>query len=207
MTLSSKLWESNLAIAKQSLNTNFVQGIKSGELPKNKFQSYIVQDYYFLECFARSYGLAISKSQDKNTIRILSELLMGVSEELILHEGYARKWGCDLSLNKINPATKKYTDFLYEVSKKYNMVEILVAMAPCMSLYSWIGQNISKSSFNKTYKDWVLTYADENFSNLAKCLENLIDKSSENCDFTLLNNLYKKAMQLELIFFEAYSDF
>tara|TARA_B100000073_G_C23744389_1_gene574668 strand:+ start:7113 stop:7736 length:624 start_codon:yes stop_codon:yes gene_type:complete len=207
MKLSRKLWESNIEIAKQSLNTNFVQGIKSGELPKNKFQSYIAQDYYFLMCFARSYGLAISKSNDINSIKILSGLLMGVSEELILHESYAKKWECNLSLNKIKPATKQYTDFLDEVSKKFNMIEIMVAMSPCMSLYSWIGKNLAKSNIDNTYKEWVITYSDESFSNLAKALEDLIDIQSEAYNFKLLNKIYEKAMELELNFFEEYSDF
>ena len=95
MSITQKLWEDNYEIALLSLNTKFVQGLKKGCLPKNIFQEYLAQDYFFLETFARAYGLAVSKSKDKYSIRKLSELLMGVSEELILHETYAKKWNID----------------------------------------------------------------------------------------------------------------
>ena len=98
MQLSQLLWNENFNIAQESLDTKFVQGIKSGNLPKKNFQAYLAQDYFFLESFAKAYGLAISKSEDKHTIKILSQLLMGVSEELVLHESYSKQWGIDLSI-------------------------------------------------------------------------------------------------------------
>ena len=207
MLLSNTLWESNYELALLSLKSKFVQGLKTGNLPKNIFQEYVAQDYYFLESFSRAYGLAVSKSKDKNSIKVLSQLLVGVSEELILHETYAKEWDVDLTNNYIKPATKNYTAFLDEVSKKQNAVEIMFAMTPCMRLYSWIGKSLSKNVLNNPYKEWIITYSDKNFDNLAKSLENLIDSSKEEYDFNQANYLYKRAMELELEFFNAYSNF
>ena len=207
MLLSNTLWESNYELALLSLKSKFVQGLKTGNLPKNIFQEYLAQDYYFLESFSRAYGLAVSKSKDKNSIKVLSQLLVGVSEELILHETYAKEWDIDLTNNYIKPATKNYTAFLDEVSKKQNAVEIMFAMTPCMRLYSWIGKSLSKNVLNNPYKEWIITYSDKNFDNLAKSLENLIDSSKEEYDFNQANYLYKRAMELELEFFNAYSNF
>ena len=67
MLITQKLWERNYNLASLSLNTKFVQGIKNGDLPKMKFQEYLAQDYFFLESFARAYGLAVSKSRNKQT--------------------------------------------------------------------------------------------------------------------------------------------
>ena len=122
MSLSKKLWKANFYLAEKSLQTKFVQNIKSGTLPKEKFQLYVAQDYFFLECFARSYGLAVSKAYDKKIIKLLSELLLGVSKELVLHDSYAEKWGINLKSNIIEPATKNYTDFLNDVSQKNNLI-------------------------------------------------------------------------------------
>ena len=143
----------------------------------------------------------------QNSIKVLSQLLVGVSEELILHETYAKEWDIDLTNNYIKPATKNYTAFLDEVSKKQNAVEIMFAMTPCMRLYSWIGKSLSKNVLNNPYKEWIITYSDKNFDNLAKSLENLIDSSKEEYDFNQANYLYKRAMELELEFFNAYSNF
>ena len=207
MFLSKKLWNSNSELASQSLNTKFVQGLKTGKLPKNIFKEYLAQDYFFLESFAKAYGLAVSKSKDKNVIKSLSQLLDGVSDELILHETYAKEWDIDLSTNFIKPATKNYTDFLDDVSKKQTVVEIIFAMTPCMRLYSWIGKRLSGVIINNPYKRWIVTYSDESFDNLAKTLEEIIDNYQEQYEFINANNLYKKAMELELDFFNAYSNF
>ena len=207
MNLSKKLWEDNIYLAEKSLQTKFVQNLKSGTLPKEKFQLYVVQDYFFLECFARAYGLAVSKAQDKQMIKLLSELLLGVSQELVLHDSYAKKWGINLKFKSIEPATKNYTDFLKEVSQQNNLIEIMCAMAPCMRLYAWIGKSLENDVINNPYKEWIETYSDKSFENLAKKLENLIDNSNQSSKGHNLNYFYKKAMELELGFFNAYSDF
>ena len=207
MLITQKLWERNYNLASLSLNTKFVQGIKNGDLPKTKFQEYLAQDYFFLESFARAYGLAVSKSRNKKNIKTLSVLLSGVSEELILHETYAKEWDIDLTTNSIGPATKKYTDFLEEVSLNLSLIEIMSAMTPCMRLYSWLGKKLLNMISGNPYKEWILTYSDESFDNLAKSLENLIDEYDESYDIDQINFLYKKAMELELDFFNAYSSF
>ena len=207
MLITKKLWENNSDLASLSLKTKFVQGIRNGNLPRNIFKEYLAQDYFFLESFAKAYGLAVSKSKDKSEIKSLSQLLVGVSDELILHETYAKEWEIDLSTNNIKPATKNYTDFLYDVSSKLSSVEIMFAMTPCMRLYSWIGKNLSDMISNNPYKEWILTYSNESFDNLAKSLEKIIDNYQEPYDINQANNLYKKAMELELDFFNAYSNF
>ena len=207
MLITQKLWERNYNLASLSLNTKFVQGIKNGDLPKTKFQEYLAQDYFFLESFARAYGLAVSKSRNKKNIKTLSVLLSGVSEELILHETYAKEWDIDLTTNLIGPATKKYTDFLEEVSLNLSLIEIMSAMTPCMRLYSWLGKKLLNMISDNPYKEWILTYSDESFDNLAKSLENLIDEYDESYDIGQVNFLYKRAMELELDFFNAYSSF
>ena len=207
MNLSKHLWDKNKDLAFASLNSKFVQGIKNGNLPKNNFQSYIAQDYFFLESFARAYGLAISKCLDINAIRTLSELLLGVSEELVLHERYAKEWEIDLTDNKIEIPTKAYTDFLRKISVESSFIEILVAMTPCMRLYAWIGKNLSSSKLNNLYRNWIETYSDENFEKLAKSLEEIIDTYKGSYDLNQLHYLYTNAMDLELRFFETYSDF
>ena len=207
MLITQKLWERNYDLASRSLNTKFVQGIKNGDLPKTKFQEYLAQDYFFLESFARAYGLAVSKSRNQKNIKTLSVLLSGVSEELILHETYAKEWDIDLTTNLIGPATKKYTDFLEEVSLNLSLIEIMSAMTPCMRLYSWLGKKLLNMISDNPYKEWILTYSDESFDNLAKSLETLIDEYDESYDIDQINFLYKKAMELELDFFNAYSSF
>ena len=83
----------------------------------------------------------------------------------------------------------------------------MFAMTPCMRLYSWIGKSLSNNILNNPYKEWIITYSDDSFDRLAKSLENLIDSSKEVYDINKANYLYKTAMELELGFFNAYSNY
>jgi len=81
------------------------------------------------------------------------------------------------------------------------------AMTPCMRLYSWLGKNLLNMISDNPYKEWILTYSDQGFDNLAKSLEYLIDEYDDSYDVDQVNFLYKRAMELELEFFNAYSSF
>jgi len=207
MHFTKSLWENNLDLALKSLNTKFVRGIGEGSLPKKTFQKYVAQDAFFLESFANAYKSAISKALNRIDLEIISGLLDGVKEELTLHESYANKWGIDLQKHIIEPSTKKYTDFLEKISANSGCTEIMCAMSPCMRLYSWLGKKLENKSINNPYKDWIITYADDDFEELARSLEKLIEKNSENINLDTAHYLYKEAMKLEYEFFLAYSDF
>ena len=207
MRISNELWSSNLDLAYSSYFSPFVEGIKSGKLPLVKFQEYIAQDAFFLEAFANAYVIAITKCPDKHSVKILSDLLNGVTEELRLHNSYALKWGVNLENTSIHSSTKSYINFLKSIVKTGDMVEIISAMTPCMRLYSWIGQSINRkiTRINNPYEDWIITYSDIEFENLANLLESLIDTYFEECQVSTIKSLYTKAMELELMFFKSYS--
>ena len=80
-------------------------------------------------------------------------------------------------------------------------------MTPCMRLYSWIGKSLYEEDFDNKYKEWIITYSDESSENLANSLENLIETNIERYNINQAKYLYKTAMELELDFFNAYSDF
>ena len=55
--------------------------------------------------------------------------------------------------------------------------------------------------------EWIITYSDESFEKLAASLEILIETNKETYDINQAKYLYRRAMELELDFFNAYSDF
>ena len=206
MLITQKLWENNSDIALLSLKTKFVQGIKTGKLPKTKFQEYVAQDSFFLDSFAKAYKLAINKSTSERSKEILLKLLQGVKDELVLHETYSENWGINLQEHKIKISTKKYTDFLDDISLNCSYIYILCAMTPCMRLYAWLGKKLERDVKDNPYKEWINTYSDYDFEKLANSLENLIDTNGK-LNIQKANNIYKEAMTLEFEFFQSYSDF
>ena len=93
---AEELWKLNRDTAHARLAHPFVQGIASGDLSRQRFQVYVAQDACFLEAFARAYALALAKSPDREGIAVFKDLLVGVFDELTLHESYAQRWGVSL---------------------------------------------------------------------------------------------------------------
>jgi len=201
MSLSAALWAENADLARAALAHPFVTGLGDGTLPRERFAGYVGQDAFFLEAFARAYALGAAHSTDRAGLDAFAELLAGVREELRLHGSYAARWGIDLARVEPLPATLAYTDFLLATAFRGDTALTCAAMAPCMRLYAFLGQSLAPAAADAgDYAEWVTTYADAAFEELAATLEELLDGAADRPD---VHRAYRRAMQLEVGFFDA----
>ena len=198
---AEELWKRNRDTANACLAHPFVQGIGSGDLSHERFRVYVAQDAYFLEAFARAYALALAKSPDREGIAVFKDLLVGVFEELTLHQGYAERWGGGLEPEPL-PSTRTYCAFLLRTASLEPAGHTAAAMAPCMRLYAFLGQELApKLNPESPYREWVETYSSRDLEALASRLDGLLDRFGGEPD--RLAQLYRRAMELELGFFQA----
>ncbi|MCV7180224.1 TenA family protein [Mycolicibacterium sphagni] len=200
MSLSAQLWSENADLAADVLAHRFVRGMADATLPRERFAAYLAQDAFFLESFARAYALALARSPDTATVLVLADLIAGVREELGLHASYAASWGIDMIDVQPLAATSAYTEFLLATAATQDVGVIYAAMTPCMRLYAWLGQSLDPERAGP-YAQWVQTYADPDFENIARLLEGLLDAQADGTP--AVRGAYRRAMRLELAFFEA----
>lgn len=198
--LAAQLWTENADVVADVLANPFVRGIGDGSLDRDLFAGYIAQDAFFLESFARAYGLALARSSDTATLLTFADLLAGVREELGLHASYAASWGIDMAGVEPAPATLAYTEFLLATAATGDVGVVCAAMTPCMRLYAHIGSRLDAGTAGP-YAQWVQTYADPGFEEVAALLERLLDQHAD--DVTSARVAYRRAMRLELAFFDA----
>ena len=200
MSLARSLWADNADLAEAALLHPFVRGIQDGTLPRERFAGYVAQDSFFLESFARAYALALAHSPDRAGLDAFADLLAGVREELRLHASYAARWGVDLAAVEPADATSAYTDLLLAVAGLRDVGVTCAAMTPCMRLYAHLGRSLSPVR-SGAYAEWVTTYADPAFEELAGTLERLLDRYAG--DTPEVRAVYRRAMRLEVRFFDA----
>ena len=203
MSLAKALWAENRDLAQTTLEHPFVQGLCLGSLPLSNFQSYIAQDAYFLEAFARAYALALAHSPDQRGLHEFFDLLAGVQEELRLHSSYAARWDVDLTHVVPAEATLAYTEFLLSTASLRGVGETCAAMTPCMRLYAFLGRSLAANApqNENRYIEWIQTYASPEFEALATRLEVLLDHYAG--DVPAIHRAYRRAMSLELGFFTS----
>ncbi|MGO4444579.1 TenA family protein [Mycobacterium sp. 2YAF39] len=200
MSLSARLWSANADLAAEALAHPFIRGLGDGSLDREIFAGYVAQDAFFLESFARAYALALVRSSDTPTLVALAELIAGVGNELGLHNSYAARSGIDMAGVEPSPATLAYTDFLLATAATSGLDVVLAAMTPCMRLYAWLGASLDTGAAGP-YAEWVQTYADPGFDDLASTLEGLLDR--HGTDSPPIRRAYRRAMHLEVQFFDS----
>lgn len=200
MSLAAQLWTENADVVAEVLANPFVRGIGDGSLDRDLFAGYIAQDAFFLESFARAYGLALARSSDTATLLTFADLLAGVREELGLHASYAASRGIDMAGVEPAAGTLAYTEFLLATAATADVGVVCAAMTPCMRLYAHIGVTLDADAAGP-YAQWVQTYADPGFEEVASLLERLLDQQAD--DVSAARIAYRRAMRLELAFFDA----
>ena len=133
---------------------------------------------------------------------MFADLITGVRDELRLHAAYAREWDADRAAAPL-PATSAYTDFLL-APPRLGVGQVCAAMTPRMRLYVYIGSCLSATGTCGPYGAWVRTCADPAFADLATALERQLDRHTT--DDTMTAATYRRAMKLELAFFDAALD-
>lgn len=201
MSLARQLWQANADWADKILAHPFVQGLGDGSLAVGAFKSYVAQDAYFLDAFARAYAFCLAHSTTREDLFGFAELIAGVIDELKLHKSYTEK--LQVSLDGVTPlaATTAYVEFLLHNARQGQLGETIAAMTPCMRLYAFLGQALAKKDVAPVYADWVKTYSDPGFETLAVRLEELLDHHAVDSPVVRAN--YRRAMELEYGFFDA----
>src|SRR5690606_14487068 len=125
----------------------FVAGLADGSLPQAAFRRYLGQDYLFLVHFARAYALAAYKATDLADIRQATRGLSAIVDlEMGLHVGFCRDWGlseADMAALPEADATMAYTRYVLEKGLSGDLLDLHVALAPCIVGYAEIGARLA----------------------------------------------------------------
>jgi thiaminase (transcriptional activator TenA) len=125
----------------------FVRGMADGSLPQAAFRHYLAQDYLFLIHFARAYALAVYKGQSLADMRAAHAGLKAILDvEMDLHVGLCGSWGISPAELEAAPeakATMAYTRYVLETGLRGDLLDLHVALAPCVIGYGEIARRIA----------------------------------------------------------------
>lgn len=159
----------------------FVQGLGDGTLPRANFINYLKQDYVFLINFSRAWALAVTKSDTLDEMKACAATVNGLANgEIQYHVETCGKLGItEDELFKTVEANENlaYTRFVLEAGYSGDFVSLLATLAPCVFGYGEIGLMLAKEKTSDTYKDWIDTYAGEEYQDVCINAGQLLDKA------------------------------
>lgn len=193
---------------------DFVRRMGAGTLPQEAFRYYLVQDYLFLIQFARAYALAIYKGRSLADMRTAKAGLDAILDvEMDLHVRLCGRWGLSAEAIEAAPehqATIAYTRFVLDCGMAGDLLDLHVALAPCVIGYAEIGRNLAPNGAEALsahpYRDWIGEYAGETYQQVAaearRHLDDLAARAMTERRFAELTALFAKASQLEADFWQ-----
>jgi thiaminase/transcriptional activator TenA len=192
----------------------FVQRIGDGTLPEKCFRHYLMQDYLFLIHFSRAWALAAYKADNLTDMRTAAENLNAhINVEMNLHLKYCTGWGIteqDLESLEESPANMAYTRYVLERGLAGDILDLHVALAPCIIGYAIIGSSLFKDSATRLagnpYCEWIEMYAGEEYQTVALnaiCHLDVLASSRMGTNrMVSLAKTFKQATVLEIGFWE-----
>lgn len=192
---------------------SFVHQLGDGTLPDAAFRSYLVQDYLFLIQFSRAWALAAYKSRTISDIRAAQAGLAGILDETELHVQLCGRWGIPrdkLEATREHSATVAYTRFVLDCGAAGDLLDLQVALAPCVIGYAEIGNQLMKdrviSLDTHPYREWIGEYAGDAYQKVAAGarhqLDMLANRGVSDTRFAELVRIFKTASQLEADFWQ-----
>lgn len=197
----------------RSVDHDFVRQLGTGVLPEAAFRTYLVQDYLFLIQFARAYALATYKSRTLADMKAAQDGLAAIFREMELHVGLCGRWGLSPSAIEAAPelqATVAYTRFVLDCGAAGDLLDLHVALAPCVIGYAEIGRRLAPNGVaalgHHPYREWIGEYAGDGYQEVATAarrhLDDLAARAMTEQRFDELARLFGQASRLEADFWQ-----
>ncbi len=188
----------------------FVQALGAGTMPRAAFRRYLIQDYLFLIQFARAYALAGYKATRLADLRMASAGMAAILDaEMPLHISYCASWGlseADMLAEPEALETIAYTRFVLERGMAGDLLDLHVALAPCVVGYAEIGAMLGPGGKDNPYAAWIETYAGPEYQTLAhdavKSLDRLGSERGAESRYAELAATFLAAVRLEAAFWD-----
>jgi thiaminase/transcriptional activator TenA len=212
MTLFDRLRAAGAAEWRAYVEHPFVAALGDGSLPQAAFRRYLVQDYLFLIQFARAWALAAYKSDTLAEMRAASAALGGIIDvEMKLHVSYCAEWGLSEAEMERQPeaaATVAYTRYVFDCGMQGDLLDLQVALAPCIVGYGEIGARLLRQAppAGNPYRAWIEMYGGEEYQAVAQAAIAALDESAARrggeARFARLSAIFAKASLLEADFWQ-----
>jgi thiaminase/transcriptional activator TenA len=213
-TLCGKLAASCPDEWKAYVDHEFVRGLADGTLPEPCFRHYLQQDYLFLIQFARAWALAVYKADNLAEMRAAAAGLDAIlNQEIRLHVQYCEGWGIserELESLQEEGANIAYTRYVLERGIAGDLLDLYVALAPCIIGYAVIGAGLVNGPATvlegNPYKDWIEMYSGDEYQEVAasmvRTLDDLAAVRMGPGRFDSLAATFRQATLLEIDFWE-----
>jgi thiaminase/transcriptional activator TenA len=208
---SDAAWQRTARLRKAIDELPFNTELAAGQLSRERFQGYIIQDALYLAQYARVLAIAGAKGPDGATLSAFGRCaLEAVAVEQALHERYMREFGVDparLADAEPSPDCLGYTSFLLATAYHDPWEVLVAALLPCFWIYWDVGSRVAQhAARDNPYRAWIDTYADEGFGEAVRSVIGITDRAADGTTDAVrarMMTAFVRSTQYEWLFWDG----
>lgn len=173
----------------------FLRDLQAGALPLESFRYYIIQDYHYLEGFARTVSIALSRAPDSEALRRLARRVT-TPVERPFHTRLFDLLKIDVSeatKTPMAPTNLAYVNHMLTSASTGGVGEAAAALLPCPWTYHEIGARLSPTD-HPVYGQWISVYASGLLAESAAAWRELVDQAAADGGPTLRDSMRRAFM-------------
>jgi thiaminase/transcriptional activator TenA len=205
---TDELFNESKDIWQSYLNHPFLVELSKGNLDKEKFKNYLIQDYLYLKEYAKVFCMGMIKSNSLKEMKFFYDSINGIiNDETAIHIEYLNYFNVvDVENYKLNIVNESYTSYMKGVSLTGDVLEIISTILPCTWSYNFIAKNISqKCSDDNFFKKWIDSYNSDEYKNFTKLWIDFTNDLCKNIDESKkerLKEIFRKSSIYEYEFWD-----
>ena len=166
MSWTKDVWAESARIFEGIKALPFIKELADGSLDPSRFDRYIAQDEVYLGNYGRQMFLLADMMTDpaqQEMFRLFAQT--GLDGEKAMHDLLIDRFGIDTEVTS-SVVTSTYNNHTQAAIDSGSKEVALAAMLPCMWIYNEVGLYIRSiaSLEGNPYKEWVLEYGNEEFT-------------------------------------------
>lgn len=155
-SIAWKLWLNAADIAQEALQSDFIQGIKAGDLCPDQYGHYTIQDVAYCQQAIAEYQAAEDRAANEPVLAAFAEARRKS------YASYAaavlKSWHLtNIGSLSPGPAAQAYIDFEHQTAESLDPIYLIIAMLPCDQLWPWLANEIADGNRDGNVYDFWIT--------------------------------------------------
>lgn len=156
-SISWKLWLACQDIAQQALETQYIQGIKNGDLDPNQYGQYTIQDAVYCYHAQQDYQTLETRSQAEGYDSLASFAKARAASYESYNQDTFKAWHIqDPQAVAPGDAAQTYINFEHNLATTQQPIYGVIGMIPCDQLWSYLATELKDAADPKNlYSFWI----------------------------------------------------
>ena len=185
----------------------FLKEIKEGTLPLETFRYYLAQDYLYLEGFARTVAVALSKAPNANLLeelghRVLTPIERPLHHKLVEAAGITME---DVRGASPSPTNTGYVNHMLATAARHGLGPTAAVLLPCPWTYHLLREEVGQSE-HPLYGQWTSFYVSGLLEGSVEAWRSFVDRMARDAspaELEAIRYAFMTSSRYEYMFWDA----